>query len=235
MAMTLFRFGILLCCVSTLGLNLARAANVGEILDPVKLVDVDGEQIDIPDFGKKVLVIFYNDADKADLNDPLADAIKAADFDQELHRGIGIANLKDSKAPNFIIRGVIRGKIEKYESTILTDPDLRLPKAWDLGDCNNESIVMLIDKEQKLVRSHRGGVRGEDISTWVAHLQRLIASPSGTAEANETPEAQAAAEKPSGSASTGGSPTAEIATRGEPGSQAEEYDVQSPVDDLLNL
>jgi hypothetical protein len=223
MAMTLFRFGILLCCVSTLGLNLARAANVGEILEPVKLADVDGEQTDIPDFGKKVLVIFYNDADRADLNDPLADAIKAADFDPESHRGIGIANLKDSKAPNFIIRGVIRGKIEKYESTILTDPDLRLPKAWDLGDCNNDSIVMLVGKDRKLERTQRGGIRGQDITDWVAHLQRLIASPPGPVKPNETSETQAAAEKSSGGVSTAGatrpasagdSPSVEIRAQG---------------------
>jgi hypothetical protein len=225
MVMTLFRFGILLCCVSTLGLNLARAANVGEILEPVKLADVDDEPADIPDFGKKVLVIFYNDADRADLNDPLADAIKAANFDPELHRGIGIANLKDSKAPNFIIRGVIRGKIEKYDSTILTDPDLRLPKAWDMGDCNNDSIVMLVGKDGKLERTQRGGVRDEDITDWVEHLQRLLASPPGPVKPNETSQTHAAAEKSSGRATAtapprpageDSSPGAEIPTRGEP-------------------
>ncbi|MES9969993.1 MAG: YtfJ family protein [Candidatus Thiodiazotropha sp.] len=192
MAMTLFRIAILLACTSAFGLNLARAAEVGEILEPVKLADVDDVPTDIPDFGTKVLVIFYNDADRADLNDPLADAIKAADFDQALFRGIGIANLKDSKAPNFIIRGVIRGKIEKYDSTILTDPDRRLPNAWDLGNCNNDSIVMLVGKDRKLERTQRGGVRGEDIDAWIAHLRRLLTPPVEATVPSELSEGQAA-------------------------------------------
>ena len=58
--------------------------------------------------------------------------------------------MKDSAAPNFIIRSVIKGKIEKYKSTILTDVDLTLPKAWGLGDCKDKSVFILIGKDKKV-------------------------------------------------------------------------------------
>jgi hypothetical protein len=217
MAMSLIPKTILIGCVLTFSLNLAQAATVGEILKPIELADAHGEPAEIPDFGEKVLIIFYNDADRADLNDPLADAIKAEGFDPELQRGIGIANLKDSKAPNFMIRSVIRGKIKKYKSTILTDPDLRLPTAWDMGDCNNDSIVMLVGTDGKLERIQRGGVRGADIATWLKHIQDLLTPE--LAQANESAAtARVLAEKSSAdaetvqaaeSAGTGDSPTDE--------------------------
>ena len=58
--------------------------------------------------------------------------------------------MKDSAAPNFIIRSIIKGKIEKYKSTILTDVDLTLPKTWGLGDCNDKSVFVLIGKDKKV-------------------------------------------------------------------------------------
>jgi predicted transcriptional regulator len=227
MAMSFLRITILIGCISALSLNVARAANVGDTLEPVKLVDAEKQPSDIPDLGNKVLVIIYSDADRANLNDPLADAILEAELDDDLYRGIGIANLKDSKAPNFIIRSIIRGKIEKYDSTILTDPDLRLPQAWDLGDCNNDSIAMLVDKDRKLVRTQRGGVRGEDISTWIAQIESLLASPTDALAPKETPAVQVAGEEASGGSTTTGvastdpMPSAEVASREVPDSQPE--------------
>lgn len=200
MTMTSFlRTLTLLGCVFALHLNAAKAAEVGEILKPVKLADANDQPADIPDLGSKVLAIFYNDADEADLNDPLADAIKARDFNDELYRGIGVANLEDSKAPNFIIRSIIRGKIEKYNSTILTDPALLLPKAWGLGDCNNDSVVLLIGKDRKLERIQRGAIRGNDIEAWLAHIDRLLAPPAPP-EPGESAGSKAAADAAAGAA-----------------------------------
>jgi hypothetical protein len=154
----------------------APAAEVGEALQSVALRDANDGPSGIPDLGTKVLAIFYNDADEADLNDPLADAIKARKFDETRYRGIGIANLADSKMPNFLIRKVIRGKIEKYKSTILTDPDHLLANAWRLGDCNGTSVFLLIGKDGKVVHVRRGGVRGEEIQQIVELIAKLVAA-----------------------------------------------------------
>ncbi len=152
----------------------ASAAQVGDALQNVALRDAKDEPAQIPDLGAKVLAIFYNDADEADLNDPLADAMKARKFDETRYRGVGIANLADSKMPNFLIRKVIRGKIEKYKSTILTDPDRLLASAWKLGDCNNTSVFIVIGKDGVVQYVQRGAIRGDDIPKIVELVAKLV-------------------------------------------------------------
>ena len=152
----------------------ARAAKVGDTLQSPELHDASDAPATIPDFGVKLLAIFYNDADEADMNDPLADAIKAKKFDETIYRGIGVANLADSKAPNFLIRKIIRGKIEKYKSTILTDPDHKLSTAWELGDCNNTSVFVLVGKDKQVKHIQRGPIRGADIDAILAKMTALL-------------------------------------------------------------
>ena len=169
------------------------AAEVGEILPNVELRDGANKPARIPDLGAKVVAVFYNDADEADLNDPLADALKARKFDETFYRGVGVANLADSKAPNFLIRKIVRGKIEKYKSTILTDPDRLLAKAWALGDCNNTSIFVLLDKDAKVVRVQRGAIRGDDVTAIVEQVAALIAASAPAPAASPAPAAAPAA------------------------------------------
>ena len=152
----------------------ARAAKVGDTVQSPELRDASDAPTAIPDFGVKLLAIFYTDADEADMNDPLADAIKAKKFDETVYRGIGVANLADSKAPNFLIRKIIRGKIEKYKSTILTDPDHQLSAAWDLGDCNNTSVFVLVGKDKQVKHLQRGPIRGADIDAILAKMVALL-------------------------------------------------------------
>ncbi|MEW5741239.1 MAG: YtfJ family protein [Myxococcota bacterium] len=156
----------------------ALAAEVGKEVKNVELRDgTTDKPAPFPGFGQKVLTIFYNDADVADLNDPLADALKAKNLDESKYQGIGVANLADSKAPNFIIKSVVRGKIEKYKSVILTDPDRIVAKEWGLGDCNNASVVLVIGKDKKVAHVQRGAIRGKDIENIVALVEKLMAEP----------------------------------------------------------
>lgn len=152
----------------------AAAAEVGEALVNVELRDGADHPTKIPDLGAKVLSIFYTDADVKDMNDPLADALKAQKFDETRYRGMGVVNLADSKAPNFLIRRAVREKIEKYKSTILTDPDRRLPSAWKLGDCNNTSVVLIVGRDGKVAHVQRGPIRGDDIAKIVELVAKLI-------------------------------------------------------------
>jgi predicted transcriptional regulator len=167
----------------------AFAAEVGQEVKNVELRDgATDKPSGLPGFGQKVLTVFYNDADVADLNDPLADALKAKNLDESKYAGIGVANLADSKAPNFIIKSVVRGKIEKYKSVILTDSDRLLAKAWRLGDCNNDSVVLVIGKDKKVRHVQRGAVRGKDIESIVALVEKLMEEPSpGAAPAVAAP------------------------------------------------
>ena len=161
---------------AVLALSPSRGAGAqpGETLENLTLRDGDDKPAQIPDFGAKVLAVFYTDADEKDMNDPLADAIKARKFDENRYRGVGVVNLADSKAPNFLIRRAVREKIAKYKATIVTDPDRLVAKAWNLGDCNNTSVFVLIGKDAKVVHEQRGPIRGDDIPKIVEMIAKLV-------------------------------------------------------------
>ncbi len=150
------------------------AASVGQVLANVTIRDANNEPATIPNLGKKVLTIFYTDPDVSDLNDPFADALNAAKLPDETYQGIGVANLKDTWLPGSVIRAVVRKKIEKYKSVILTDPEHLLPTAWGLGDCNEQSVVLVIDKAAKLRYLKRGAMTADEISTNLALVKQLL-------------------------------------------------------------
>ena len=126
------------------------SASVGQELTNPQLRDAEDNPATIPDFGTRVLTVTYADSSVSDLADPVNDATKAKKYDKALYTGIGVANMKDSTAPNFIIRKIVKSKIEKYKSTILTDPDLTLAKTWNLGPCKGKSVYVLIGKDKKI-------------------------------------------------------------------------------------
>jgi predicted transcriptional regulator len=147
---------ICLAIISVAASN-AFALKVGDTLQNVEVKDSKDKPATIPDFGKKIITIFYNDADVADQNDPAAEAMKAKKFPEAKYRGIGIGNLKDAPwKPNSIIRMIARKKEKKFNSTILTDPKYILRDAWKLGDCNEKSVCIIIDRSGKVIYYYKG-------------------------------------------------------------------------------
>lgn len=141
---------IVVCAVIALGLGSANAASVGQDVTNPQLRDAEDNPATMPDFGTHVLAVTYADTSVSDLGDPMNDAMKAKKYPKDIYRGIGVANMKDSSAPNFVIRKVVKSKIEKYKSTILTDPDLSLAKTWNLGSCKGKSVLTIIGKDKKI-------------------------------------------------------------------------------------
>jgi predicted transcriptional regulator len=139
-----------LCAAIVAGTAALYALSVNQSLSNLSIKDANDRPASIPDFGSKVLTIFYNDAEASDLSDSMSDALKAKNYPESKTRGIGIANLKDSVAPNWLIRHIVKNKIAKYNSTILTDSDLTVARSWKLGDCNNKSICIVIGKDSKV-------------------------------------------------------------------------------------
>ena len=128
----------------------AMALNVGDTVSSVQVRDANNEPAWIPDIGKKVISLFYTDPDVKDQNEKFREELKAKNFDKNKYRGMGVANLKDTWKPNFIIRKIIRGKMEKFKSLILTDVDHTLKNKWNLGDCNEKDVVIIIGKDRKV-------------------------------------------------------------------------------------
>ncbi len=153
----------------------AHALKVGDSVKSIKVKDAQDNPARMPDVGKKVLTIFYTDPDVKDQNEPFRDMLKAAKLDKSKYRGYGVVNLKDTWKPNFIIRRVIRSKIKKFKSTILTDPSRELKNKWRLGDCNEKDVVIVVgtDKKVKYIKMGKMSV-GEQKKT-LALLKKLIA------------------------------------------------------------
>lgn len=158
-----------------LGSMSANAANVGEQLKNPVVRDANDKPATLPGFGSKVLAIFYTDPDVSDQNDPFADKLKAANLDEKVYKGIGIANMKDTWLPNSVIRSIVRRKIEKYDATILTDPERLLTASWNLGDCNEKSVVLIIDKQGRLQYIKKGAMTNAEMESGMALVRKLMA------------------------------------------------------------
>jgi predicted transcriptional regulator len=158
----------------------ASAAAVGEELKNGEVRDGNDKPATLPDFGERVLLILYTDPDVADQNDAFADLVKKAGLPQSHFRSMGIANMQDAPIkPNWIIRSIVRGKVKKYNVTILTDPKHYLIEQWGLGDCNNKSVVLIVGKDKKLHFFEKGALSPEKAQAALAKLCQLIAADGG--------------------------------------------------------
>jgi hypothetical protein len=175
---------------SLLGLGLlgdaasARAdIAVGTAVENPELRDAADKPAKLPDFGDKVLLVLYTDPDVADQNDAFADAVKAENLDKSRFASLGIANMEDAPAkPNWIIRAIVRSKIKKYNVAILTDPKRLLIQQWQLGDCNDKSVVLVVGKDKKVKFFKKGKLKEDETKTVIELLKKLIADPDGAAD-----------------------------------------------------
>lgn len=149
---------------------------VGTQLADTEIRDARDEPTRIPDFGKKVLMLFYTDPNVEDQNDAFGDKVKALGLERGNYASIGIANMKDAPGlANWIIRIIIRKKIKKYNVTILTDPELILAKAWNLGVCDDKSVVLILDHKGVLQYIYKGALPEGEHQKAIDLLKTLIA------------------------------------------------------------
>lgn len=182
----------------------AHAAAVGDELKNGEVRDGSNKPASLPSFGERVLLILYTDPDVANQNDAFADLVKAAGLPKSHFQSMGIANMKDAPGlANWLIRLIIRKKIKKYNVTILTDPDLLLAKAWNLGVCDDKSVVMLIDHKGVLQYIYKGALPDTEKKKAIDLMKELIAklkaehpSPEGAQPAGAASPAPAAGTSP---------------------------------------
>lgn len=92
--------------------------------------------------------ILYVDPDEKDLNAHVEDAlIKDTGLERNVrYKGLGIANLKATKMPNFLLKSVIKSKQEKTGAVVLLDYDYTILNLWGLK--NDTSSVVILDKQR---------------------------------------------------------------------------------------
>lgn len=123
---------------------------VGTVLANIELETAKKQLQFLPDFGQKVVIVFYVDPDKYDINDPVCDAIENSGIGSELC-GIGVVNCADTWIPDGLIRMGIRMKAKQYEGAIiLLDYENKMAKDWNLGNCDDASVIIIIGKDRKV-------------------------------------------------------------------------------------
>jgi len=172
----------------------AFALKKGDTVRSIMVKDANDKPARIPDLGKKVVMLFYTDPDVKDLNEPFREFVDAKKPSKKKLRAMGVANLKDTWKPNFIIRSIIRGKIKKFKSLILTDTDHSLKKAWKLGNCDEKDMVIIIGRDKKVKYLKKTGMTKAEIKAGWKLIQELMDPPKPVAPPKPvTPAAPAAA------------------------------------------
>jgi predicted transcriptional regulator len=124
---------------------------VGKSVFNLQLQDSKDKPAMIPFLGEKVVTLFYTDPDVGDINDPLSDALKSKKFSDDKYKGMGIVNCKDTWLPNSAIRMAVAKKEKKYPGAIiLMDKSGLVSKNWNLGECDDYAVVIIVGKDKKI-------------------------------------------------------------------------------------
>lgn len=130
----------------------------------VQIRDANDKPIPLPGLGEKTLLIFYVDPDKGSQNSKFTDYLEEHQIDSPNILSYGIVNLKDAPLlPNSIVRSIVRKKVAKTGAAIYTDPDHSLRDGWGLGNVNDYSVTIIVNKDQEIVFFFKGAMGQPEI------------------------------------------------------------------------
>ena len=165
-------FAVVLVLLWTVG-AVAAELKIGDKVAEFQLKDPTGKEysLDSPEFKGKVLSIFYVDPDEKDTNSHAEDALKAdpgLERDKN-YKGLGIADLKSTFKPNFIIKSIVKSKQEKTGAIILMDYDHTLVNLWGLKP--DSSTLVVVDKERICRYMYCGKLPDDEVKKVIALIK----------------------------------------------------------------
>jgi predicted transcriptional regulator len=166
---------LLLALVWTVSAAGAAELKIGDKAPDFKLKDSTGKEysLDDPRFKGKVLYVAYVDPDEKDTNNHVEDALKrerdSGGLDKARYEGFGIANLKATNLPNFIIKALIKSKQEKTGAIVLLDYDYTILNLW--GVKNDASDVVVLDKERICRYIYNGKLPPEELAKMIQTIK----------------------------------------------------------------
>ena len=166
--------GMVMLAAAVLTFTTVSAQQLPRKVQNVEILDLDGKPAKLPHFGEKNLMIFYVDPDRHKQNE---------DFTYELERnhrasgdnlyGFGIMNLMDAPMiPNGMARSMAKKRTEKNGATVLADEGRILSKAWGLGDCNNQFVLLIVSKEGEMVFMRKGVLSEADKKAFYQTIEK---------------------------------------------------------------
>ncbi|MCK5683008.1 transcriptional regulator [bacterium] len=131
---------------------------------------VDGSTWSSNDIKDKVYLLVHADPDEADMNNAATEALKAEKFSDDVYGSIAVINMAATWLPNVAINMKLKGKQEKYPSTIyVRDFKSVLVKKWNLADDSNN--IVAFDKSGKVIFSKDGQLSSDDIKNLISLIK----------------------------------------------------------------
>lgn len=132
-------------------------AQVGEKVSDVKVLNEANEEVGLPGFGEKNLLIFYVDPSHSKQNENLQNYYKAHPLNSSKVDSYGVVNLAAAPLiPNGLIKRKAKKAVKGTKGQVYFDPDNALSKAWKLAGANEGSCVVLVDKD-RIIRFYKSG------------------------------------------------------------------------------
>ncbi len=143
----------------------AVAQDLPRKVENVTLTDIQKKpnELTLPHYGEKNLMIFYLDSEARNQNKAFTYEIEEQHLaDGPNIFGFGIINIKDSIWPASWIRSGARGRTKNNGGVVLTDNNRILADTWELGDCDNQFVLLFVNKAGELVFMRKGELTEQD-------------------------------------------------------------------------
>ncbi len=133
-------------------------------VENVTIKNLEGNAVKIPHWGEKNLMIFYVDPDRAGQNQEFTYELEESKRAEGKNLvGLGIMNLKDAPfIPNGLARKMALKRTEKNGATVLSDEGNILSKEWNLGNCNNLFVVIMLNRAGEILFIRKGELTESD-------------------------------------------------------------------------
>ncbi len=151
----------------TLAFTISTSLYAQEIprkLENLEIFNLNDKPAMLPMWGEKNLMIFYIDPDRAGQNQDFTDTLEGDKLAQHPDIfGFGVINLEDAPfIPTGLARAMAEKRTEHNGATVLIDKKRTLSTDWNLGDCNNKFVLLLVNKNQELIFLRSGVFSEQD-------------------------------------------------------------------------
>ena len=159
-------------------LGSAMAIELGQVPSNVVIEGENGAKIDGTSWNSsmlkgKVYTVFYVDPDEKDLNNPLADALKARKFDRKKVNSVAIINLAATWIPNAILETMLEKKQKEFPNTLyVKDKKKVLVNKWNLADDNSD--ILIFNKKGQLIYKKFGKVSASEIKDVIKLIEKNL-------------------------------------------------------------
>ncbi|MFI3248587.1 MAG: hypothetical protein R3Y39_05600 [Rikenellaceae bacterium] len=166
---------IALLTISLFATTITHAQEVIRKVENVTILSLDGKDTQIPYWGEKNIMIFYIDPDRAAQNQKFIDDLdESKRAEGENLVGMGIMNLKDAPfIPNRLARAIAEKRGTTNNALVLSDENRTLSTEWELGDCNNKFVTILINRDCEIIYVKKGEFTPEEEEELLLLIDKL--------------------------------------------------------------